>query len=258
MKTVIAIIVAMIVSSAITIIASRSSSKNKVQERKESEKDTHSTELVKLRAEISDLKSDAASRATIVLKESNVKVPGVVTDPQDLIDQLSADGTTGADVESQKRVIHYFESLVDAKEDSLPAIANFINQGVDKEFGRPSFRQQLNITNTQMEEMRAFGEKQREEIGGKMREIWGNQELTREERGQKMREIFSSSSEKFMGLMSDDQKAQIEQMGGDQGDRIRMMMRSLGGDRGGRGDGRGGGDRGGRTFGGDRGGRGGR
>jgi hypothetical protein len=45
-----------------------------------------------------------------------------------------------------------------------------------------------------------------------------------------------------MGLMSDDQKTQLEQMGGDQGDRIRLMMRSFGGDRGGWG----GGDRGGR------------
>lgn len=247
MKTVIAIIAAMIVSSAATYWATSSSSQTKIQDRNESEKNTHAEELAKLRKENLDLKASAASQAQTVLKESNVKIPGVVTDPQDLIDQLSADGTTGADVESQKRVIHYFESLVDAKEASLPAIASFMNQGLDKEFGRPSFRQQLNITNAQMDELRAFGEKQREEIGTKMREIWGNQELTREERGEKMRAVFAETSEKFMGMLSDDQRAQIEQMGGDQGDRIRMMMRSLGGgDRGGRG----GGDRGGRGPGG--------
>lgn len=241
MKTIVAIIAAMIVSSAITFIVTNSSTQTKTEDRKASENNTHKEELAALRKEMVKLRADAGSQAAMVLKESNVQVPGVVTDPADLIEQLSADGTTGADVESQKRVIHYFESLVDASGESLPAIANFMNQNVDKEFGRPSFRQQLNITNSQMEEMRAFGEKQREEMGTKMREIWGNQELTREERGQKMREIFSSGSEKFMGLMTDEQKAQLEQMGGDQGDRIRMMMRGMGGDRGGRG-----GDRGGR------------
>ena len=248
MKTVVAIIAAMIVSSAITFIVTNSSTKTKTEDRKESENTKQKEELAKLRKEVVELRADAGSRAATVLKESNVQVPGVVTDPQDLIDQLSAEGTTGADVESQKRVIHYFESLVDAKEESLPAIANFMDQGVDKEFGRPSMRQQLNITNAQMEDIRAFGEKQRDEMRAKMGEIWGNQELTREERGEKMREIWTGSQEKFMELMTDDQKAQIEQMGGDQGDRIRMMMRMGGGDRGGRT----GGDRGGR--GGDRGG----
>jgi hypothetical protein len=241
MKTVVAIIAAMIVSSAITFIVTNSSTQTKTEDRKASENNTHKEELAALRKEMVKLRADAGSQAAMVLKESNVQVPGVVTDPADLIEQLSAEGTTGADVESQKRVIHYFESLVDAGGESMDAISNFMNQNVDKEFGRPSFRQQLNITNSQMEEMRSFAEKQREEMGGKMREIWGNQELTREERGQKMREIFSGTAEKFMGLMNDDQKAQLEQMEGDQGDRIRMMMRGMGGDRGGRG-----GDRGGR------------
>ena len=55
--------------------------------------------------------------------------------------------------------------------------------------------------------------------------------------------------------MTDEQRAQMEQMGGDQGDRIRMMMRGMGGgDRGGRT----GGDRGGRPGGDRGGGRGGR
>lgn len=239
----------MIVSSAITFIVTSSSTKTKSEERKESEKDTSAEDLAKLRKEIVDLRAKANSQAATVLKESNIKVPGVVTDPQDLIDQLSAEGTTGADVESQKRVIHYFESLVDAGEESLPAISNFMAEGVDKEFGRPSFRQQLQITNAQAEEMRAFAAEswgEGSEMRKKMGELWSNQEMSREEKMQKMREIGEESREKFMGLMTDEQRAQMEQMGGDQSERIRMMMRGMGG------GGRPGGDRGGR--GGDRGG----
>jgi hypothetical protein len=230
----------MIVSSAITLFWANSSSKNKDEERKESKKDTHAEDLAKLRKEILDLKTASASQASMVLKESNVKVPGVVTDPADLIDQLIADGATGADVESQKRVIHYFESLVDAGEESLPAISNFMAQGVDKEFGRPSFRQQLGITNAQAEEMRAFVTEswgEGSELRKKMGELWSNQEMSREEKMEKMREIGNSSREKFMGMMTDEQKAQMEQMGGSQEERVRNMMRGM---MGGRGGGRGG------------------
>ena len=92
MKIVIAIIGAMIVSSAITFFVTSSSSKNKVQERKESETDTQSAKVAELRKQIAELKNATASQASMVLKESNVKVPGVVTDPADLIDQLIADG----------------------------------------------------------------------------------------------------------------------------------------------------------------------
>ena len=251
MKTVIAIIAAMIVSSAITFFVTSSSSKNKVQDRKESETDTQSAKVAELRKQIADLEAASASQASMVLKESNVKIPGVVTDPADLIDQLIADGATGADVESQKRVIHYFESLVDAGEDSLPAIAEFMAQGVDKEFGRPSFRQQLGITNAQAEDMRAFVAEswgEGSEMRKKMGELWSNQEMSREEKMEQMREIGNSSREKFMELMTDEQKAQMEQMGGSMEERVRNMMRGMMGGRGG--------DRGGR--GGDRGGRGGR
>ena len=248
MKTVIAIIAAMIVSSAITLFWANSSSKNKVQEREESETDTQSAKVAELRKQIADLKANSASQAANVLKETSIKVPGVVTDPADLIDQLSADGADGADVESQKRVIHYFESLVDAGEESLPAISNFMAQGVDKEFGRPSFRQQLGITNAQAEEMRAFVTEswgEGSEMRKKMGELWSNQEMSREEKMEKMREIGNSSREKFMGMMTDEQKAQMEQMGGSQEERVRNMMRGMMGGRGGGGDGRGGG-RGGR------------
>ena len=257
MKTVVTIIAAMIVSSAITFFATSSSTKNKDKEREESENDTHAEELAKLRKEIQSLKAAASAPGeNTLLKESSIKVPNVVTDPADLIEQLSADGTTGADVESQKRVIHYFESLVDAGEESLPAISNFMAQRVDKEFGRPSFRQQLQITNAQAEEMRAFVTEswgEGSEMRKKMGELWSNQEMSREEKMQKMREIGESSREKFMELMTDEQRAQMEQMGGSQEERVRNMMRGMmggrgGGDRGGRGggDGRGGGGRGGR------------
>ena len=248
MKTVIAIIAAMIVSSVITAAITSSSTKTKDEERKESEKDTHAEDLAKLRKEIVNLRAKANSQAANVLKETSIKVPGVVTDPADLIDQLSADGADGADVESQKRVIHYFESLVDAGEEALPAISNFMAEGVDKEFGRPSFRQQLGITNAQAEEMRAFVTEswgEGSELRKKMGELWSNQEMSREEKMEKMREIGNSSREKFMGMMTDEQKAQMEQMGGSQEERVRNMMRGMMGGRGGGGDGRGGG-RGGR------------
>ena len=253
MKTVIAIIAAMIVSSAITFFVTSSSTKTKAEEREESETDTNSEDLAKLRKEIVDLRAKANSQAANVLKETSIKVPGVVTDPADLIDQLSADGADGADVESQKRVIHYFESLVDAGEEALPAISNFMAEGVDKEFGRPSFRQQLQITNAQAEEMRAFVTEswgEGSEMRKKMGELWSNQEMSREEKMEQMREIGNSSREKFMELMTDEQKAQMEQMGGSQEERVRNMMRGMmggrgGGDRGGRGGDRGGG-RGGR------------
>jgi hypothetical protein len=248
MKIVIAIIVAMVVSSAITVLVTSSSSKTKVQDRKKSETDTNAEDLAKLRKEIVNLRAKANSQAVNVLKETSIKVPGVVTDPADLIDQLSADGADGADVESQKRVIHYFESLVDAGEEALPAISNFMAEGVDKEFGRPSFRQQLGITNAQAEEMRAFVTEswgEGSELRKKMGELWSNQEMSREEKMEKMREIGNSSREKFMGMMTDEQKAQMEQMGGSQEERVRNMMRGMMGGRGGGGDGRGGG-RGGR------------
>jgi ribosomal protein L29 len=253
MKTIVAIIAAMVVSSAITFMITSSTTQTKVQERKNTEQDTHKEELAELRKELVNLRAKANSQAANVLKETSIKVPGVVTDPADLIDQLSADGATGADVESQKRVIHYFESLVDAGEESLPAISNFMAQGVDKEFGRPSFRQQLGITNAQAEEMRAFVTEswgEGSEMRKKMGELWSNQEMSREEKMQEMRKIGESSREKFMGMMTDEQKAQMEQMGGSQEERVRNMMRGMmggGGDRGGRGGGdRGGGGRGGR------------
>ena len=175
--------------------------------------------------------------------EAPVKLESV-TDANGLIAKLRDDSTTGSDVKSQRRVIHYFESLVDGGNDSVTAIASFLEQDLNKPFGRQSMRQQLNITTTQMEEMRAYGETQREEMGTKMREIWSNQELSREERGEQMRAMFTDVTEKYKEMMTPEQRAKLEELGGEDGQRdlLRGLMR--GGDRGGGDRGRGGSDRG--------------
>ena len=182
--------------------------------------------------QLAQAKAEANRAPRVEVVEAKIAVKGVVTDANGLIEKLADDSTTGADVASQRRVIHYFESLYDAGNDAVPAIATFLEQDLDKEFGRQSMRQQLNITTSQMEEMRAYGESQREEIGTKMREIWGNQELSREERGEKMREMFTGITEKYKEMMTPEQRAKLEELGGEDGQRdlLRGLMR---GDRGG-------------------------
>ena len=125
----------------------------------------------------------------------------------------------------------------------MPAIAAFLEQDLDKQFGRQSMRQQLNITTTQMEEMRAYGETQREEIGTKMREIWGNQELSREERGEQMRAMFTDVTDKYKEMMTPEQREKLEELGGE-GGQGQLLRGLLGGGRGGGDRGRGGSDRG--------------
>ena len=196
-------------------------------------------QVVDLREQLREAKAEAKRAPKVEVIEAKVEVKGVVTDAKGLIDKLADDSTTGEDVESQRRVIHYFESLYDAGNDAVPAIASFLDQDLEKEFGRQSMRQQLNITTTQMEEMRAYGESQRDEIRAKMGEIWGNQELSREERGEKMREMFSGITEKYKEMMTPEQKAKLEELGGEEG--AGQLLRGLLGG----GPGRGGGDRGG-------------
>ena len=203
-------------------------------------------QIVDLRGQLNEAKAEAKRAPKVEVVEAKVEVKGVVTDANGLIEKLADDSTTGEDVASQRRVIHYFESLYDAGNDAVPAIAGFLDQDLEKEFGRQSMRQQLSITNTQMEEMRAYGESQRDEIRAKMGEIWGNQELSREERGEKMREMFSSITEKYKEMMTPEQKAKLDELGGEEG--AGQLLRGLFGG----GPGRGGGDRG--RGGGDRGG----
>ena len=199
-------------------------------------------QIVELRKQLAQAKAEAGRAPKVEVVEAKVEIKGVVTDAEALIEKLADDSTTGEDVASQRRVIHYFESLYDAGNDAVPAIAGFLDQDLEKEFGRRSMRQQLNITSAQMEEMRAFGESNREEIGTKMREIWGNQELSREERGEKMREMFTGLTDKYKEMMTPEQRAKLEELGGENG-QGQLLRGLLGGGRGGD-RGRGGSDRG--------------
>ena len=200
-------------------------------------------QIAELRKQLAQSKAEAGRAPKVEVVEAKVEIKGVVTDAEALIEKLADDSTTGEDVASQRRVIHYFESLYDAGNDAVPAIAGFLDQDLEKEFGRRSMRQQLNITTAQMEEMRAFGESNREELGTKMREIWGNQELSREERGEKMREMFTGLTDKYKEMMTPEQRAKLEELGGEDG-QGQLLRGLLGGGRGGSDRGRGGSDRG--------------
>jgi len=243
MKIVAIIIVSMVVSAAGTYLAVGMNTKVNTENKAEADTEKESEQIALLKKQLAQAKAEANRAPRVEVVEAKIAVKGVVTDANGIIEKLAHDSTTGADIASQRRVIHYFESLYDAGNDAVPAIAAFLEQDLDKEFGRQSMRQQLNITSSQMEEMRAYGESQREEIGTKMREIWGNQELSREERGEKMREMFTGITEKYKEMMTPEQRAKLEELGGEDGQRdlLRGLMR---GDRGGGDRGRGGSDRG--------------
>ena len=244
MKIVAIIIVSMVVSAAGTYLAVGMNTKVNTENKAEADTEKESEQIALLKKQLAQAKAEANRAPRVEVVEAKVAVKGVVTDANGIIEKLADDSTTGADIDSQRRVIHYFESLYDAGNDAVPAIADFLEQDLDKQFGRQSMRQQLNITTTQMEEMRAYGESRREEIGTKMREIWGNQELSREERGEQMRVFFTDITEKYKEMMTPEQRAKLEELGGEDGQRdlLRGLMR--GGDRGGGDRGRGGSDRG--------------
>ena len=228
-------------ASAALLVAGCGKSENTSQEAgaNTEEKDK---QIAELRNALAQAMAEAGRAPKVEVVEAKVEIKGVVTDAEALIEKLADDSTTGEDVASQRRVIHYFESLYDAGNDAVPAIAGFLDQDLEKEFGRRSMRQQLNITSAQMEEMRAFSESNREEIGTKMREIWGNQELSREERGEKMREMFTGLTDKYKEMMTPEQRAKLEELGGENG-QGQLLRGLLGGGRGGD-RGRGGSDRG--------------
>jgi len=176
--------------------------------------------------------------------EAPVKLE-TVTDANGLIAKLRDDSTTGADVKSQRRVIHYFESLVDGGNDSVTAIASFLEQDLNKPFGRQSLRQQFSITSDQMEEMRASTRSQWEELGPKMRELGEKlrgQDLSREERTAQFRALFEPMIEKQKEMLTPEQRTKLDEMG-EEGQRD-FFRNLLGGGRGGGDRGRGGGDRG--------------
>ena len=226
MKLVAAILVTAIVSASATYLVTGKSKTVEQERLVEAQTDDKDQQISKLKK---DLNAALADAGRIEVIETAVSVPGVVTNPADLIDKLAADEATGEDAESQRRVIHYFESLVDAGNNSVPAINAFLDQQKDREFGRPSFRQRLQITNSQVEEFRTLNEKIRPQMGEKMREIWGNQEISREERGEQMRAYFEDIRAQYTELMTESQRAQIEEMGEDGQRAIRSMIGGFGG-----------------------------
>ena len=221
MKIVAAILVTAVVSAAATYLVAGKTKTVEVERIVEAKTDDKDKIITKLKKELDSAKAEAG-RVEVI--ETSVAVPGVVTEPADLIDKLAADEMTGEGNESQRRVIHYFESLVDAGDQAVPAINAFLDSKMDREFGRQSFRQQMQITNTQMDEMKKLSEKHREVMGTKMREIWGNQEISMEERRDEMRAYFTKLGDEYKSLMTDEQKAQMDEMGDDGFRSLRSMM----------------------------------
>ena len=241
MKTVAAILVAMVVSATATYFVTGTSSKVEVQQTLEAKTEDKDKAIAALRKALGEATAKANKSEVILVEGAKVSLQGVVTDPADLIDKLASDALTGEDTDSQRRVIHYFESLVDAGNDAVPAIGAFLDQHQDKEFGRQSVRQKLQITSSQIEEMKALEEKTRDQVREKMGAIWRDENMSREEKGEKMRAFFEEMRGQYTALMTEEQKVQLEAMGEDGGRAIRSLI--------GGGGGRPGGGRGGRPGG---------
>jgi len=192
-----------------------------------------------LRAKLIDAEKKAQQKAKVEILEVPVNTPGSTADATAIIETLADPALTGGDAETQRKVIHMFESLVEGSNTSVGAIDEFLKKNKDREFGRKSTRQELGITTAQMEEMRAAMTKSMEENRAKMGEIMRNQDMSREERGQAMRALWEGSRDNMTSFLTEEQRAKIENMEGDAGDLIRGLMR-------------GGGERG-RSWGGDRG-----
>ncbi len=242
MKTVAAILVAMVVSATATYFVTNTSSKVEVQQTVEAQTEDKDKAIAALRKALGEATAKANKSEVILVEGAKVSLQGVVTDPADLIDKLASDALTGEDTDSQRRVIHYFESLVDAGNDAVPAIGAFLDQHQDKEFGRQSIRQKLQITGSQIEEMKALEEKTRDQVREKMGAIWRDENMSREEKTEKMRTFFEELRGQYTALMTEEQKVQLEAMGEDGGRAIRSLI--------GGGGGRPGGGRGGRPGGG--------
>ena len=241
MKTVAAILVAMVVSATATYFVTGTSSKVEVQQTLEAKTEDKDKAIAALRKALGEATAKANKSEVILVEGAKVSLQGVVTDPADLIDKLASDALTGEDTDSQRRVIHYFESLVDAGNDAVPAIGAFLDQHQDKEFGRQSIRQKLQITGSQIEEMKALEEKTRDQVREKMGAIWRDENMSREEKTEKMRTFFEELRGQYTALMTEEQKVQLEAMGEDGGRAIRSLI--------GGGGGRPGGGRGGRPGG---------
>jgi len=198
-------------------------------------------QIAELRKKLAQAEKDASEKARVEFIAAPVATPTSTTDATALIERLADKEITGEDAETQRKVIHMFESLVEGGNNSVAAIDQFLGDNLDKEFGRKTTRQELGITTAQMEEMRAAMTKAMEENRAKMGEIMRNQDMSREERGQAMRALWEGSRDNMTSFLTEEQRAKIENMEGGAGDLIRGMMRGSGGDRG-------------RSWGGDRGG----
>ncbi|MDG2213970.1 MAG: hypothetical protein P8M70_09080 [Verrucomicrobiota bacterium] len=229
MKTVAAILVAMVVSATATYFVTGTSSKVEVQQTVEAQTEDKDKAIAALRKALGEATAKANKSEVILVEGAKVSLQGVVTDPADLIDKLANDALTGEDTDSQRRVIHYFESLVDAGNDAVPAIDAFLDQHQDKEFGRQSIRQKLQITGSQIEEMKALEEKTRDQVREKMGAIWRDENMSREEKGEKMRSFFEELRGQYTALMTEEQKVQLEAMGEDGGRAIRSLIGGGGG-----------------------------
>jgi len=229
MKTVAAILVAMVVSATATYFVTGTSSKVETQQKVEAETEDKDKAIAALRKALGEATAKANKSEVILVEGAKVSLQGVVTDPADLIDKLANDALTGEDTDSQRRVIHYFESLVDAGNDAVPAIDAFLDQHQDKEFGRQSIRQKLQITGSQIEEMKALEEKTRDQVREKMGAIWRDENMSREEKGEKMRAFFEEMRDQYTALMTEEQKAQLQAMGDDGGRAIRSLIGGGGG-----------------------------
>ncbi len=242
MKTVAAILVAMVVSATATYFVTGTSNKVQVEQEVEAKTDDKDKTIAALRKELSVVMAKANKNEVLVVEGAKVSLQGVVTDPADLIDKLANDALTGEDTDSQRRVIHYFESLVDAGNDAVPAIGAFLDQHQDKEFGRQSVRQKLQITSSQIEEMKALAEKTRDQTREKIGAIWRDENMSQDQKREKMRAYLEELRGQYTALMTEEQKVQLEAMGEDGGRAIRSLI--------GGGGGRPGGGRGGRPGGG--------
>ncbi len=229
MKTVAAILVAMVVSATATYFVTGTSSKVEVQQTLEAKTEDKDKAIAALRKALGEATAKANKSEVILVEGAKVSLQGVVTDPADLIDKLASDALTGEDTDSQRRVIHYFESLVDAGNDAVPAIGAFLDQHQDKEFGRQSIRQKLQITGSQIEEMKALEEKTRDQVREKMGAIWRDENMSREEKTEKMRTFFEELRGQYTALMTEEQKVQLEAMGEDGGRAIRSLIGGGGG-----------------------------
>lgn len=182
-------------------------------------------QIAELRAKLIEAEKKANEKAKVEIIETPVNTPGSTADATAIIKKLADPAITGEDAETQRKVIHMFESLVEGGNNSVAAIDQFLGDNLDREFGRKSTQQQLGITTAQMTEIRETATQAFRENMGKMMEIRRNENMSREEREEATRALWEGTRENITNLLTDEQKAKIEAMEGGEGDFIRGLMR---------------------------------